>query len=707
MKDSILMMIDDGSTDKEVGELQFKLYTMLRASESTVPYYSVLKNNTNLGVCYSLKMGIDRLISEGCDLVMNLDSDAIVRPDFIEKILALKERFPDKIVTGFNCLTKNANGTERHPIIEQGEGYNIKSSVGGLNMCFNREQYEKWILPALEKGMRRLCNWDAEACKNSGGAVCVVPSVVQHIGIKSSMGHNEPPDIADDFVMDNQANVKWVGSDPSIVSPITYKIDGDEVTITGKVEFIHNEKLDDTEDTRLHLPSVTLVTVNCDKIDTGITAIQECTRGIKFGAVKFLSSTDRDVPDLVKIPHLNNIQDYSRFIVKGLYKYIDTDFALIVQSDGYVKNPSAWDSAFLQFDYIGATWWYKDGLNVGNGGFSLRSKKLLQILGTDPQIKLTHPEDHHICRTYRRYLQRAHGIRFASEEAARKFSIEGHGRQDKKYWTNEFGFHGFPALGKVETKPDPVMQKMATVPKMETVHQNKGWNEILIINQPFGLGDYLFIIPLLREFISQGHKVIVPVVSQYTDIGRHFPEITFIDKDILNIDIERKDEYHLNGATVIPLRFADGILKLPFTECMKSKYLYFGKDWNDWRKCTWARDTEKENELFYNLLGLKDGEEYTLINQTFRSNSTGKVNIHASGVSKKVFLKAIPGFTLLDWGKVIENASSIHTVSTAILYMLELMTLRAKDIHLYCRRPDERDFKNVDYLFSKRYRLHL
>lgn len=696
-----ILVIDDFSKDKEAGEIIDSYIIDIRGAWG-------YRNNNNIGVCATLKVGITQCFNHDCDLVMNLDSDAIVRPDFIEKILALKEKFPDKIVTGFNCLTKNTNGTERHQIIEQGEWYNIKSSVGGLNMCFNREQYENWIRPALEKGMKRLCNWDAETCKNSGGAVCVVPSVVQHIGIKSSMGHNEPPDVADDFVMEGQADVKWVGSDPSIVSPITYKIDGDEVTITGKVEFIHNEKLDDTEDPHLHLPSVTLVTVNCDKIDTGITAIQECTRGIKFGAVKFLSSTDRDVPDLVKIPHLNNIQDYSRFIVKELYKYIDTEFALIVQSDGYVKNPAAWDSAFLQFDYIGATWWYKDGMNVGNGGFSLRSKKLLQILGTDPQIKLTHPEDHHICRTYRRYLQRAHGIRFASEEAARKFSIEGHGRQEKKFYTNEFGFHGLPAISKEVKKPDAVMQKMAVSAKIApTQNGEKKYQEILIINQPFGLGDYLFIIPLLREFISKGHKIIVPVVSQYADIGRHFPEITFIDKDILNIDVERKDEYHLNGATVIPLRFADGILKLPFTECMKSKYLYFGKDWNDWRKCTWARDTVKENELFYNLLGLKDGEEYTLINQTFRSNSTGKVNIHASGASKKVFLKAIPGFTLLDWGKVIENASSIHTVSTAILYMLELMTLKAKDIHLYCRRPDERDFKNVDYLFSKRYRLHL
>jgi hypothetical protein len=104
---------------------------------------------------------------------------------------------------------------------------------------------------------------------------------------------------------------------------------------------------------------------------------------------------------------------------------------------------------FLQYDYIGAPWWYNDECNVGNGGFSLRSKKLQTILQNDPIIFETDCEDHNICRTYGNYLK-SKGVKFAPEDVASTFSIEGdlHGKVSgrEKYngdtWNGEFGFHG-------------------------------------------------------------------------------------------------------------------------------------------------------------------------------------------------------------------------------------------------------------------------
>lgn len=87
-------------------------------------------------------------------------------------------------------------------------------------------------------------------------------------------------------------------------------------------------------------------------------------------------------------------------MIKELNKYIETSYVLIIQYDGFILNPDAWTDEFLEYDYIGAPWWYTDDCNVGNGGFSLRSKKLLEILANDDSILETHPEDHHICRTY-------------------------------------------------------------------------------------------------------------------------------------------------------------------------------------------------------------------------------------------------------------------------------------------------------------------
>ena len=64
------------------------------------------------------------------------------------------------------------------------------------------------------------------------------------------------------------------------------------------------------------------------------------------------------------------------------------------------SNPAAWDAAFLDCDYLGAKWfWHNDGMRVGNGGFSLRSRRLLLAL-QDPRIDLVEAEDTAICRMF-------------------------------------------------------------------------------------------------------------------------------------------------------------------------------------------------------------------------------------------------------------------------------------------------------------------
>ncbi len=128
---------------------------------------------------------------------------------------------------------------------------------------------------------------------------------------------------------------------------------------------------------------------------------------------------------------------YSEFVLKSLLPHVATSHVLLVQWDGYVINPAAWDPAFLACDYIGAKWfWHEDGMRVGNGGFSLRSRRLLQAL-QDSRIVRTGAEDTTIGRTFRPLLEREHDIRFADEARADRFSFEAAypiGRP--------FGFHG-------------------------------------------------------------------------------------------------------------------------------------------------------------------------------------------------------------------------------------------------------------------------
>jgi tetratricopeptide (TPR) repeat protein len=165
---------------------------------------------------------------------------------------------------------------------------------------------------------------------------------------------------------------------------------------------------------------------------------------LAFGRVVLL--TDRPLADLdgdaSGIDVVTGItvatrEDYSRFVVTGLREHLTTPFVLLVQWDGFVVNPAAWSDAFLDFDYIGARWhWHRDGMDVGNGGFSLRSRRLLDALA-DPAIVVDANEDEVICRKYRPFLEQRYGIRFAPASLADRFSFEA----DYAAGT-PFGFHG-------------------------------------------------------------------------------------------------------------------------------------------------------------------------------------------------------------------------------------------------------------------------
>ena len=73
---------------------------------------------------------------------------------------------------------------------------------------------------------------------------------------------------------------------------------------------------------------------------------------------------------------------------------------------------------------------------VGNGGFSLRSRRLLEA-GADARITDLHPEDAALCRTYRELLASDYGVRFAPLALARRFAYENEPPSDRT-----FGFHG-------------------------------------------------------------------------------------------------------------------------------------------------------------------------------------------------------------------------------------------------------------------------
>jgi len=193
----------------------------------------------------------------------------------------------------------------------------------------------------------------------------------------------------------------------------------------------------------LTLPGVTLVCIDTVNHALALRALKKSRTAVNYARTLFLTDALPNgvvAPpgiDIVAISPLDSRGAYSRFVLKHLLPFVETKHLLLVQWDGYVVNPKAWDATFSDTDYVGAKWhWYDDGMRVGNGGFTLRSRKLLQAL-QDPRIGLVEFEDTTIGRTFRSLLERDYGIRFADEALADRFAFEA------AYPIGmPFGFHG-------------------------------------------------------------------------------------------------------------------------------------------------------------------------------------------------------------------------------------------------------------------------
>tara|TARA_R110000824_G_scaffold28537_2_gene95763 strand:- start:2783 stop:3472 length:690 start_codon:yes stop_codon:yes gene_type:complete len=208
----------------------------------------------------------------------------------------------------------------------------------------------------------------------------------------------------------------------------------------------------------LNLENVTLIIVSSIDLDNSIKALEYSCKGINFGAVKLVShEKPNNLPPNIKfeyIDRMDNIDEYSYNMIYKLGEYVETEFVLVIQSDGYVVNPSSWRDEFLEYDYIGApfplpndSFSYRDAngtlFRVGNGGFSLRSKKLVDLpnkLGLEwKSFHGYYNEDGYICVNYRHIFEE-NGVKYAPLDVAKYFSHESYIPEIEGI--TPFGFHG-------------------------------------------------------------------------------------------------------------------------------------------------------------------------------------------------------------------------------------------------------------------------
>ncbi len=220
-----------------------------------------------------------------------------------------------------------------------------------------------------------------------------------------------------------------------------------------------------------------------------------------------------------------------------------------------------------------------------------------------------------------------------------------------------------------------------------------------VIQQGAGLGDIFFSQKVAHWYRGLGYEIVWPIADSIMWLKDYIPGVTWVDywqyrnshpnfmdygvtKDAEgNLNVNLGDSHHSHGGRI-----------------MTSKITMCGLEWGDWANYfIFNRNHEKEQQL-YNLFGLSEDEEYVLQSCTYSTPPDVKEHHFRLDTDKPIIkLQIINPFTLIDWCKIIENASEIWVVDSAINYLMEVLPLRSKKtVVLAARNKSE-----IDYLFTK------
>lgn len=265
------------------------------------------------------------------------------------------------------------------------------------------------------------------------------------------------------------------------------------------------------------IANCTLVCVDTLNHHGAIKSLQKSMKQNSFDKVLFFTDKyfDFEGIEIVLIPALKSVRDYSHFVMKELYKYISTDYTLTVQHDGWTLNGDLFDERLYDYDYAGALWLNEAGYENGNGGYVWKTKRLLEAIGKDDLITAISPEDAQICRTYRDYLEKEYSLKWATHEICEGFSFE-----LREPCKKTMGFHSF---------------------------FHPPYKETIILKRSAACGDIVQIEPVARYFYEKGYRVVLDIPEYFWQL---FLQHYFPVEHISTFDINRipATVYDLDGS---------------------------------------------------------------------------------------------------------------------------------------------------------------
>jgi hypothetical protein len=204
-----------------------------------------------------------------------------------------------------------------------------------------------------------------------------------------------------------------------------------------------------------------------------------------------------------------------------------------------------------------------------------------------------------------------------------------------------------------------------------------------------GLGDHILCNGIIRHYAEKYDRIYLFVkphnMTNVSYMFRDLSKIRFISMDDAQVKLFMKinpnNEYLVVGIT--PEWFYNFDVKKIYETFDAGFYISAKVPFEfKWNKFYFQRDIEKEKNIFYNKLGLKDDEDFLFIHDDPKNGR----EFRSSYINKSI--KSIrptdwKDISLFDFIYTMEKAKEIHVMNSSFMNLIDCMQLKTGDLYLH------------------------
>jgi len=202
-----------------------------------------------------------------------------------------------------------------------------------------------------------------------------------------------------------------------------------------------------------------------------------------------------------------------------------------------------------------------------------------------------------------------------------------------------------------------------------------------------GLGDHILCNGIVRISAQNYKKVFVFVKPQY------FLNVSFMFRDLINVfliqmlpsdikffmQLNPQNKYLVLGFTPEYFRFINEGRQPLDVAFYHFANISLEEKWNSFKL---IRDIEKEKNVFYNVLGLNDNDDYIFIHE----DSTRNFILNRSYIpesKKRIRAEDFKNVGIFDFLYTIEKAKEVHVMASAFYCLIDTMQIQSNKLVLH------------------------